>query len=183
MNIDNKFYNEMITHVALCTHPNPQSVLVVSDYELLECTDKHKDINSLKYIGVNNALEFVREADEKSYDIIIVNSDMFANDKVFVGHCNRVLANDGLMVLSNDINELVCDFFRICMPYRFEVSQTSKELFTATFATKKYHPTADLILHKSDLLEGCEYYNSDVHKSSFVLPNYIKSKIKSFVKN
>ena len=69
------------------------------------------------------------------------------------------------------------------MPFRFEVSSENRELFTATFATKKYHPTADIILQKSDLLEGLEYYNSDIHKSSFILPNYLKESLKILIKN
>jgi spermidine synthase len=40
-----------------------------------------------------------------------------------------------------------------------------------------------MILHKSDLLEGLEYYNSDIHKASFILPNHLKNSLKGILKN
>jgi spermidine synthase len=183
MNKDNIFYNEMITQVAFCTHPNPSSVLIVSDYDLKDMTDKHLDVKNCDLISLSDSFDFARDCEDKKYDVIIINSGDKIDDKVFVAHLNRSLKDDGILVFAGQINEVIADFFRICMPYRFEVSKDTKDLFMATFATKKYHPTADMILHKSDLIEGCQYYNSDIHKASFVMPNYIKADIKGFVKN
>lgn len=50
-------------------------------------------------------------------------------------------------------------------------------------ASKEYHPTADVILQRSDLIDGLEYYNCDIHIATFVMPNYIRSTYKGIIKN
>jgi spermidine synthase len=180
---NSKFYNEMITQVGLCSHPAPEKLLIVSDYGFDELTSKHLDVKDVQLVTLDDSFDFVRDAQEKSFDLLIINSSKYSEDKIFIAHCNRVLKADGILVIASNINENISSFFKICMPYRFEASKDSTELFTATFATKKYHPTADMILHKSDLLEGLEYYNSDIHKASFILPNHLKNSLKGILKN
>jgi len=49
-------------------------------------------------------------------------------------------------------------------------------------ASKKFHPQADIIRHRSDFVEGTKYYTTDVHYGSFILPKYIFEEIKDVIK-
>jgi spermidine synthase len=91
-----------------------------------------------------------------------------------LANIQRVLKDDGLIAfatesfhkdeekLKSDL-ELVGKNFWIAMPYRFGHS-------TAILASKKYHPTADIVLQRSDLLNDLEYYSTEIHHASFVFP-------------
>jgi len=50
------------------------------------------------------------------------------------------------------------------------------------FASKKFHPTADIIRHRSDFTQNTKYYTTDVHIASFTLPKYIFEEIKDVIK-
>jgi len=68
----------------------------------------------------------------------------------------------------------------IVMPfYYLDENLNAKPL---VFASKKFHPTADIIRHRSDFVEGCRYYTTDVHLASFTLPKYIFEEIKDVIR-
>jgi len=68
------------------------------------------------------------------------------------------------------------EYFKVVMPYKAEDK-------TMILASKAYHPTADVILHRTDLIDGLSYYNCDIHVSSFAMPNYIRSAYRGIIKN
>ena len=49
-------------------------------------------------------------------------------------------------------------------------------------ASKKFHPQADIIRHRSDFVENTKYYTTDVHYGSFIMPKYIFEEIKDVIK-
>ena len=51
------------------------------------------------------------------------------------------------------------------------------------FASKLYHPTADIQLQKADMLEDLLYYHANLHLSAFVLPKVVKSALLGVAKN
>lgn len=55
-----------------------------------------------------------------------------------------------------------------------------KQLF---LASKEYHPTADVILQRADMIDGLSYYNCDVHVASFAMGNYIRKEYLGIIKN
>ena len=58
--------------------------------------------------------------------------------------------------------------FWIVMPfYYLDENLNAKPL---VFASKKFHPTADIIRHRSDFVENTKYYTTDIHLASFTLP-------------
>ncbi len=70
--------------------------------------------------------------------------------------------------------------FWIVMPfYYLDENLNAKPL---VFASKKFHPQADIIRHRSDFVEGAKYYTTDVHYGSFILPKYIFEEIKDVIK-
>jgi spermidine synthase len=54
---------------------------------------------------------------------------------------------------------------------------------TALLASKEYHPTADVILQRSDMIDGLSFYNCDIHVSAFAMPNYIRKEYLGIIKN
>jgi spermidine synthase len=70
--------------------------------------------------------------------------------------------------------------FWIVMPfYYLDENLNAKPL---VFASKKFHPTADIIRHRSDFVENTKYYTTDIHLASFTLPKYIFEEIKDVIK-
>jgi spermidine synthase len=175
-------YNEMMVHVPLCSQKLPENVVVVGvqsegiDQEIA----RHSDVKSTKFVVHPSELE------PNSAQVIIVNGEMNI-DSTFLAHCGRALTEDGVMAVAGhdhvtqlaDQKALLERFgneFKVIMPYAFEGSNI-------VLASKLYHPTADVILHRADLLDGQMYYNSDVHVGVFAMPNYVRKALLGVAKN
>jgi spermidine synthase len=170
--------SEMMVHVPMCSHNNIKKVLVVgkSTKNLENDLAKHacKDITYLEELNI----------DEK-FDIIIYDKDTPTN--IQMAQIHRLLKDDdsifvckGTFIykdLEKSKEELttIGEKFWICMPYSFGHN-------TLIFASKKYHPQAEIILQVSDLLPDCEYYNTELHNASFVHPQYITKAITGIAK-
>ncbi len=176
-------YNEMMVHVPLSTHKEPKDVLVISNNasDLITQIQKHTDV-SCDVISEN--IDFLREIQENKYDVVICE---YSFDPVIVAHIHRVLKEDGLFVMnhidldnkqeSTNMLEILGKYAKIIMPYFLDRAQT------ALFASKEYHPTADIILQRADLLDGLEYYNSDLHVASFAMGNDVRKTYLGIIKN
>jgi len=169
-NNKNFAYDEMMVHVPLCSHKYINKILVVGDIssDFKNELDKH----NCKDITFSDTLNI-----EDRFDIILYNKEEKFDD-LFMAQVDRCLEQTkGIFVtkasfISKDLEiskkELatVGKKFWICMPYSFGHN-------TLIFASKKYHPQAEIVLQVSDLLEGCEYYNTELHNACFVYPTYI----------
>ncbi|MEO1953984.1 MAG: spermidine synthase [Campylobacterales bacterium] len=176
-------YNEMMVHVPLCTNKNPQNVLIVSENAdaMVKEIQKHTDIEC-KVIASN--LDALRDEADKSYDVVISEMDA---DSVAFAHINRVLKDDGLLVTTHpsldeveankSMMQILGNYFKILMPYNLGNGQT------ALLGSKEYHPTADIILQRSDMLDNLSYYNCDIHIASFAMGNYIRKEYLGIIKN
>ena len=171
--------NEMLSHIGLCCHPEPQKVLVINgDGSLNEEIVKHNA--QIVEIRGNQ----IDSLSDKNFDVVIVEEMNDVDlDMVFSTLTDKsILIIDTKMKYYENIDEiknlleLSSRPFIIGMPYEFEGN-------VALFCSKKYHPTADIILQKSDLLEGLEYYNCDIHLSSFALPTGVKKSIIKVLKH
>ena len=173
-------YPEMMVHVALCTSKDPKNVLIISDNSKLleEEINKHDQIN---FKCVSSDLQ---ELEEDFFDVIICEKDF---DISTLEQVNRVLKADGQLVLNHpsleDIEankklmQLLGYSFKIIMPFNLGTGNT------ALFASKEYHPTADIILQRADMLDNLNYYNCDIHIASFTMPNYIRKEYLGNIKN
>jgi spermidine synthase len=171
----------MLVHTALTTHKEPQTILVITDEvsEFQAEFDKHKFLNlDIKF---SENLETIQDAESDSKDIIIISKKV--EDKKIFAHSSRVLKSNGLISTCGDFSTLedLASEFRIAMPYL--VNSLDEKSTTLLFGSKFFHPTADINLQRADFLDDCKYYNSDIHTASFIMPNFIKSAIKDFVKN
>ena len=179
-NIENKnfSYDEMMVHVPLCSHKDINKILVVGDVssDFKTELDKHE----CKNITYSNELN----QDDK-FDIILYNKDVPSDlDMAAVERC--IEPKKGIFVtkasfIYKDIEvskqelSTIGKNFWICMPYTFSHN-------TLIFASKKYHPQAEIVLQVSDLLEDCNYYNTELQNASFVHPTYITKAITGIAK-
>ncbi|MEN8303916.1 MAG: spermidine synthase [Campylobacterota bacterium] len=176
-------YPEMMVHVPVCTSKVPENVLIISDNaELLsEQMQKHAEVGS-KVIACN--LDALRNEADASADVVICE---MGADAAVVGHISRVLKEDGQLSITHDsldetqsntiLMQVLGNYFKIIMPYNLGNGST------ALLASKEYHPTADIILQRSDMIDGLNFYNCDVHVAAFAMPNYIRKEYLGIIKN
>lgn len=176
---------EMMVHTALCTNKQPQSVLVYSNDTLVEDELKrHRDIKHTLNTTAN-ILDNIRDIADNSIDVLLL--DTVSSDAALFAHINRVLKDDGLLVCDHphldefeankSLMEILGNYFKIIMPYKVGGGKTM------LLCSKEYHPTADIILQRSDLLEGHSYYNCDIHTAAFAMPQYIRKQYLGIIRN
>lgn len=175
--------SEMMIHIPLCTHKEPKNILIISDNgeDMANEVKKHDSIESTV---VKANLDSLRDIEDKSFDVVV--SQMGA-DAAVAAHINRILKDDGLMVSSHpDLDDtqanktfmqILANYYKIIMPYNLGNGST------ALLASKAYHPTADIILQRSDMLDNLSYYNCDIHIAAFAMPNYIRKNYLTIIKN
>lgn len=175
-------YNEMMVHVGVCTNKAPKNVLLLSDNAdgfVIEM-DKHDNI---AYKVISN-FDQLRAEDNTKYDVVI---SQMGSDAAVLAHINRVLQEDGLIVMDIpsldkiEINkqtmQILSKYAKVIMPFRVNEGQFS------LLASKEYHPTADIILHRTDMLDNLNYYNCDVHPAAFAMGNNIRKEYLGIIKN
>jgi len=129
-------------------------------------------------------LEQLKTLNDENFDIVICEME---GNLESVTQLNRILKTDGQLVinhphldaqsLNNSLMQTLGYFFKIIMPYNLGNSET------ALLASKEYHPTADIILQRSDMLDNVYYYNCDIHIASFAMPNYIRRAYLGTIRN
>ena len=167
---DNNAFNEMMVHLPLCTHKEASNVLIIGtiDEDLKNQASKHSKTSNIEFGDVST----LTSKNEKNIDVIILTDVKI--DELLLANIERILNNDGLIAFaskafSKDKEQLFADLklvgtkFWIAMPFKFGHN-------TSILASKKYHPTADLNLQRADLLDGLDYYSSEIQLASFVFP-------------
>lgn len=176
----NYAFNEMMVHVPLCTHKEPENILVIGkvDDELKQEVQKHKAKATFGDVDTLNAYN------EKDVDVIILTDTKI--DELLLANIERILKDNGVITfktssfhknedaLKADL-QLVGEKFWIAMPYSYGHT-------TSILASKKYHPTADIVLQTSDLLDDVNYYSTEVHHASFVFPAHIHKTLTGIAK-
>ena len=172
-------FDEMMVHVPLCSHNNIKSILVVGEVSL-DFQDEINKHNINKVVYTNNL-----NIDNEIFDIILYVKETPNSEQLQV--LNKLLnQTNGILVTKSSsafkkLDELkkqlqtVAQNFWICMPYSFAHT-------TLIFASKKFHPQAQIVLQVSDLLEDCNYYNTELHNACFVYPTYITQKLTGIAK-
>ncbi len=179
-------YPEMMVHVGLCTHKLPTQVLLASDNTqlLMGELSRYRE-STVTSVGNANLLELFRNVEDKSADVLLLDST--TDDSAVIAHINRILKEDGLVVMQHpsldevgantNLMQILGNYFKIIMPYY------AGDGSTLLICSKEYHPTADIILQRSDLLEGHQFYNCDVHVGVFAMPQYIRKNYLGIIRN
>ncbi len=184
-NISEYAFNEMLSHVPLCTYPRAENILILGTCEKDFKEDFKNELQKHKAKVSYKNIDKLSECKEKSFDVIIV-TQKFELSKEFIDQAYKILNADGLITFLStsyfdDIEKLKNDLllsgeaFWIAMPFSFGHT-------TAVLASKKYHPTADIVLQTSDLLQDLKYYNSELQLASFVHPSFVNKELLGFAK-
>jgi len=148
-------------------------------------------------IYFQDGLKFIRNCEDK-YDVIIVDStDPFGPGeglftKEFYGNCSKALKADGIMVnqhesafYENDANAMkrahnrIVKSFPISRVYQAHIPTYPSGHWLFGFASKKYHPVRDLRAQDWKRLNiNTDYYNTNLHRGAFYLPNYVERVLK-----
>ncbi len=145
-----------------------------------------------------DGLKFVRSK-VNEYDLIIVDStDPFGPGeglftKEFYGNCFNALKEDGILVNQHETpyyssyaksmqraHKRIREFFPICRVYQAHIPTYPSGHWLFGFASKKFDPISDLDEAAwNELSLKTRYYNTELHKGCFALPNYVKELLNS----
>ncbi|GEM_PF-1260738 len=133
--------------------------------------------------------EFIQQNQERNnpYDIILC----LESKKNYESYYN-LLSEDGIMIIKCphlllDTKEAIKtlesldDSFKVKMPFYMPLFFDMNDCYI--FASKKYHPIADIMLQRADMLEDLQYYHANLHLSAFTLPKAIKKSLLGVAKN
>ena len=144
-----------------------------------------------------DGLRFIRRV-ENGYDVIIVDStDPFGPGeglftKEFYGNCYKALHEDGIMVNQHEspfydedayamqrAHKRIKQSFPISKVYQLHIPTYPSGHWLFGFASKKYHPVNDADFDKWNKLGlKTKYYNTNLHKASFAMPNYVEEMLR-----
>lgn len=140
-----------------------------------------------------DGLKFIRHHEDE-YDLILVDStDPFGPGeglftKEFYGNCFKALKADGVMVNQHEspfyeqdavamqrAHKRITESFPLARVYQAHIPTYPSGHWLFGFASKKYHPVKDADFARWQQL-GLKtgYYNVNLHKAAFALPNYVE---------
>lgn len=165
--------------VAICKKDFPQTACKLDDPRV--------------YIFHEEGLRFVRPRHEE-YDLIIVDcADPFGPaeglfTREFYGSCFKALHEDGILINQHEspfysehsqsvqkAHKHITAVFPMSTVYQCHIPSYPSGHWLFGFASKKYDPIKNLREDAwNDLGIKTRYYNTDLHKGCFYLPNYVK---------
>lgn len=144
-------------------------------------------------VHYRDGLKFIRSI-ENQYDLIIVDSTdpsgpgevLFT--KEFYGNCYKALREDGIMVNQHEspfykedakamksAHRRIVSVFPISRVYQAHIPTYPSGHWLFGFASKKLHPITDLNADSWNTRSiKTRYYNTNLHKGAFYLPNYVE---------
>lgn len=145
------------------------------------------------HIFYQDGLKYIRNK-ESEYDIIIVDSTdpsgpgevLFT--KEFYGNCFKALKDEGIMVNQHEspfykedatamkrAHKRIVSSFPISRVYQAHIPTYPSGHWLFGFASKKHHPVKELNADRWNSLGiKTKYYNTNLHKGAFYLPNYVE---------
>ncbi len=145
------------------------------------------------HVSIADGLKYVRKK-ENFYDLIIVDStDPFGPGeglftREFYGNCFKALTENGILVNQHEstyydsyvdmvkrTHRRIGGVFPVSMVYQAHIPTYPSGHWLFGFAAKNIHPVHDIKEDEWNSL-GLEmkYYNTELHKGSFALPNSVK---------
>ncbi|MBB6216661.1 spermidine synthase [Anaerosolibacter carboniphilus] len=145
-----------------------------------------------------DGIKFI-QGKEKVYDLILIDSTdpigpgegLFTTD--FYNNCYKALTEDGILINQNETpvyekffevgissNKKLKKMFPIVHVYQANIPTYPGGYWLFNFASKKFHPIQDMKEAEWNQLGiKTKYYNTELHKGCFALPNYVKEKIEN----
>lgn len=181
--------------------------LVEIDEEVVSCCKKYLQQTACGFddervhIYYEDGLKFVRRH-VNEYDLILVDStDPFGPGeglftKEFYGNCYKALKEDGIMVNQHEspfypndalamqrAHKRIVESFTISRVYQAHIPTYPSGHWLFGFASKKYDPLKDqdIVRWKAQGIKT-RYYNEQLHRGAFALPNYVEDLLKKVEK-
>ena len=149
------------------------------------------------HIYIEDGLKFVRSK-ENCYDLIIVDStDPFGPGEglftgEFYGNCYKALTADGILVNQHEspyydedaiamqrAHRRIKEFFPICGVYQAHIPTYPSGHWLFGFASKTIDPLKLDAARWNALGIKTRYYNTELHKGCFAIPNYVRELLKN----
>ena len=221
---DEFIYHEMIVHVPMFSHENPENVLIIGggDGGSLREVLKHKTVKNVDMVEideevVNASKEFfpcfskafespklnlmiedgVKFVQNKHniYDVVIVDSTdpfdigegLFTTE--FYGNVYNALKENGVLSVQSEspfhnkewvinIYKKLRKVFTIVKMYRAEVPTYPSGIWSFGFCSKSVDPIKNFQAEKfKEYNLKLKYYNPEIHKAAFALPNFVQELI------
>lgn len=148
------------------------------------------------HIHYEDGLKYVRRR-ENEYDLILVDStDPFGPGeglftKEFYGNCFKAMNDKGILVNQHEstyydsyvqamkrAHQRIRETFPIAKVYQAHIPTYPSGHWLFGYASKCFDPIGDLQEAKWNALGiKTRYYNTELHKGSFALPNYVKEQL------
>lgn len=150
-------------------------------------------------IHYDDGLRFVRHK-ENEYDLIIVDSTdpfgpgegLFTSE--FYGNCFNALTEKGILVNQHEspyyaddakamqrAHKRIRELFPVCAVYQAHIPTYPSGHWLFGFASKGIDPLAFDAERWNSLDIKTKYYNTELHKGSFAIPNYVKELLEDAV--
>lgn len=218
---DEFVYHEMIAHVPVFVHPDPDDVLVIGggdggtvreltrhknikkitmveiDRDVIEASKKFLPDLSLRFgnrrlrLIVGDGIKYVKRATGK-FDIVILDSSdpvgpakgLFTED--FFRNIYRCLRGDGILVAQSEspfmdkeiirgTYKILKKIFPVVKMYFAPIPTYPSGVWSFAFASKKYDPLINFDIERAlNRKFVTKYYNEDVHRGAFMLPEFMK---------
>lgn len=195
---------EVIRHpsVEKCTMVEIDEMVVNACKEFIPQTSSKLSDPKINLI-IGDGVKFVEDAvkNGEKFDVILVDStDPIGPAQPLFGHefyenIFKALSDDGIVVsqgespfyqtkMQNKLMEILHDTFPIVSIYNFSNMTYPGGLWSFTFGSKKYHPLKDFNSEKvKESGMEFEYYNSEIHRGAFALPNFMIKRLEGFLKD
>ena len=218
---DEFVYHEMITMVAINSHPAPRNVLIIGggDGGALREAVRHPEVQRAVLVEiddrviqasrdffpnlawsfdqpkaeviVDDGIEYIKNH-QNEFDVIMVDSTEPVGPAVqlfstgFYMACSAALKEDGMLVvqsespfINTDVIKMAYGGVRSVFPltklYLANIPTYPSGLWSFTIGSKKHDPEIPVREYGAEL----KYYNQDVHRASFKLPNFVQNIIKA----
>ena len=172
--------------------------MVEIDKRVVEVSREYLPVTACKlddprvHIFYDDGLRCVRSK-EKQYDLIIVDSTdpfgpgegLFTSE--FYGNCHNALTEKGILVNQHEspyyaddakamqrAHRRIREFFSICRVYQVHIPTYPSGHWLFGFASNVVDPLMADGERWNSLGIKTKYYNTDLHKGCFAIPNYVK---------
>lgn len=203
--------SELLAHTPLCCVPSPSDVLLYDGFNLeiaFECLKHNVNIHHIQsdektldslisflphFHEVRNHKGYTHykqaiDLEMKKYQVIIADCPLNQHQ---IDGLSRMLDKEGILIARSyhpllEEERFIAQlkdsaaFFSIVLPFFPHLSLLNDKSYI--FASKRFHPCADMLLQKIDLLPALRYYNAKIHESAFSLPPFIFESIKNIAR-
>lgn len=223
---DEFVYHEMLSHVGMFAHPNPQRVLIIGggDGGTAREVMRHPSVKLVDMVEIDEAvvraskeflpgvgdwdnpklkilfedgIKFVQNISDP-YDVIIIDgSDPVGPaeglfEKKFIQACYDGLAENGVLTAQtespwvksyhqsiNKVSAALDAIYEVSQMYLAYIPLYPAGMWSFAYASKGIDPKSEEALQRveegvSDFGDELSYYNKEIHRGCFALPNFVK---------